>query len=310
MVKENVAIALIIIILFIVLALVGFGIYALQNHAVLLLQDIKMLRLVRGASFVPATKRRTPLSRILLVHISATTSLTEDLKMYPDETAIGADPNSSAWLAQKMGVCIEKAKMCTPCPYPTTYVPDVGRLTREEYAELVLHFQDRLKILWEKVWFGLYKVHDSKGPTHASQLRKLYMGAGMAELMNTGNGASAERQDETTLQSLLFNALFENREKQPVIETLRLYDGVALDNLQYLITLLKEYEGQVEALSSLYQFLRQHQVDGLPTKDHPRISLDAQMQVLQMDMENEARAIHGGLHQVNTLLVKDDVLSS
>lgn len=34
MVKENVAIALIIIILFIVLALVGFGIYALQNHAV------------------------------------------------------------------------------------------------------------------------------------------------------------------------------------------------------------------------------------------------------------------------------------
>jgi thiol:disulfide interchange protein len=34
MVKQNVAIALIIIILFIVLALAGFGIYALQNHAV------------------------------------------------------------------------------------------------------------------------------------------------------------------------------------------------------------------------------------------------------------------------------------
>lgn len=221
-----------------------------------------------------------------------------------------------------MGICIEKAKMCTPCPYPTTYVPEVGRLTREEYAELVLHFQDRLKASWEKVWFGLYQVHDAKGPTHASQLRKLYMGAGMAELLNDGN-------DEATvgMHRLLFNSLFENREEQPVIETIRLYDGVALDNLQYLLGLLKEYEEQVEALSGLYQFLRQHQVDGLPTKDHQAFiwcefreqavpiarklcSLDAQLQILQMDIENEAREIHGGLDQVNTLLLRDEVLDS
>jgi hypothetical protein len=247
--------------------------------------------------------------------------------MYTDELAIRSESTSSAWLAQKMGICAEKAKMCTPCPYPTTYVPDVGYLTREEYAELVLHFQDKLKASWEKVWFGLYQVHDDKGPTHASQLRKLYMGAGMAELLNTRNAVSDEHQDETTigLQSLLSNALFENREIQPVIETLQLYDGVALDNLQYIISLLKEYEEQVEALSSLYQFLRQHQVDGLPTKNHQTFiscefrkragpiartlcSLDAQMQVLQMDMENEARKIHGSLHGVNILLVRDQVL--
>lgn len=247
--------------------------------------------------------------------------------MYADEPAFRAELNSSVWLAQKMGICVEKAKMCTPCPYPTTYVPEVGRLTREEYAELVLHFQDKLKSLWEKVWFGLYQVHDDNGPTHASQLRKLYMGAGMAKLLNTQNGLSDEHQDDTTigLQRLLSNALFENRETHPVIEALRLYDGIALDNLQFIISLLREYEEQVEALSSLYQFLRQHQVDGLPTKDHQAFvssefreragpiartlcSLDAQMQVLQMDMENEARAIHGSLHGVNTLLVRDEVL--
>lgn len=247
--------------------------------------------------------------------------------MSPDKAA--AEPNSATWLAQKMGIAIEKAKMCTPCPYPTTYVPEVGRFSREEYAELVLHFQDKVKALWEKVWFGLYQVRDANGPTptHASQLRKLYTGAGMAELVKlSGNHQHGESMK--SLLDLLCNALFEDqKKKQPAIETLRLYDGIALDNLQYVIVLLKDYLEQVDTLSGLYKFLHQNQVDRLPTKDHQAFisaefheraarmaravcNLDAQMQELKTDMENEARDIYGCLLRVNSLLIKDEVLSS
>ena len=96
--------------------------------------------------------------------------------------------------------------------------------------------------------------------------------------------------------------------------------------------LLKEYEHQVEAMSELCRFLQRHQVDKTNAQDGWDLTvthqvfllrefrqradtmaaalakLDAQMLLLQRDMDNEARDIHGGLEGIESL--RDKILLS
>lgn len=237
-------------------------------------------------------------------------------------------------------------RLCTPCPYPTTYVPDVNQFNQDQYTELVLHFQRQIKNLWEKVWFGLYQAHNDseagKVLSLASQIRILYAGAGMADLLG-----KASYEDRNSLVGgkwefiglgNLSQALFEfhpgsnSLQAGPVLGRLRIYDGLALDNLQHIITLLKEYERQAEAVSELYAFLQQHQIDNVDRTTKRKSSaahrglilrgfrnragsiattlfdLDRQMMDLQRDMDQEAREIYGSLDRIECMHIRKEII--
>jgi hypothetical protein len=162
---------------------------------------------------------------------------------------------------QSGAITTAKAKLSTPCSYPTTYIPSPHQYTAEQYAKLSLHFEDRVKNLWKKIWFGLYQVEDEEEVTHATKIRELYAGAGMADLLR-----KPDHQDTTIYfrgywefigLGRLSEVLVESgpTECWPVIGRLKMYDGIALDNMQYISVLLREYELQVDKLSELYQFL-------------------------------------------------------
>jgi hypothetical protein len=201
-----------------------------------------------------------------------------------------------------------------------------------------------MKDLWRKAWFGLYQVQDKDGPSHASQIRKLYAGAGMAELLGGGRRLDDMYRLfwgkwEMIGLGQLSTALWEHargRSRQPVLARLKIYDGIALDNLQYIVMLLREYEHQAEKISGLYRFLQQHQMgNDKTTADDRREStvthqifmlrefrecadtvaaalgeLDEQMLALQRDMDSEAREIHGRLEGIETMVLRDEILSS
>ncbi|EEA26166.1 hypothetical protein TMatcc_005587 [Talaromyces marneffei ATCC 18224] len=229
-----------------------------------------------------------------------------------------------------------KAKLCTPCPYPTTYIPTPHQYTTEQYAELSLYFENRVKTLWRRIWFGLYQAEDEEEVTHATRIRKLYAGAGMADLLRKPN------YQDTTIYfrgywefiglGRLSEVLVESGPTDcwPVIGRLKMYDGIALDNLQYISIILKEYEQQVDKLSELYQFLEKLQIPdpyyyGQPTDEHVKlvmrgfreragrvalslVDLDAQMGAIQRSINKEALMLHGRLEGVEMLHFKKEVL--
>lgn len=116
----------------------------------------------------------------------------------------------------------------------------------------------------------------------------------------------------------------------PVIGRLQMYDGIALDNMQYISILLKEYEQQVGKLSELYQFLETLQIPdpyyyGQPTEEHVKLmmrgfreraggivltlmDLDAQMGAMQRSINKEALMLHGRLEGIETLHFRKEVL--
>lgn len=243
----------------------------------------------------------------------------------------------------------QPTKLCTPCPYPTTYVPDTDQFTPHQYTELALHFHGQIKQLWRKVWFGLYQVQDKNGPSHASIIRKLYAGAGMAELLGrdkyrplddmyrlfwgrwemVGLGNLSTALYEWPIRQHQHHHHHHLHHEQPILARLKIYDGIALDNLQYMVMLLKEYEHQVDAIAELCSFLQQHQMDSADgekvTMAHQSFllrefrrradavaaalgDLDDQMLAFQRDMDNEAREIHGGLEEVESMVLREEVL--
>ncbi|EED22049.1 hypothetical protein TSTA_092950 [Talaromyces stipitatus ATCC 10500] len=242
------------------------------------------------------------------------------------KSVLQGQPDSSA--------LIPKAKLPTPCPYPTIYIPNPRQYTKEEYAELALHFENRVKGQWKKVWFGLYQVEGAKESTHAAEIRKLYAGAGMGEsLRKPGNQDTTiyfRGYWEFTGLGRLSHVLVESGPTDfwPVIGRLKMYDGIALDNMQFISIMLKEYEKQVDQLSELYQFLEgmqiPHHVE--PTEEHIKtvmhgfrersgniaqalIDLDLEMGAMQRNINQEAAQLHGSsLERVETLHFRKEVL--
>ncbi|OKL61150.1 hypothetical protein UA08_03472 [Talaromyces atroroseus] len=285
--------------------------------------------LIKGASKTRRVLMRCQLSKYQNVKAESATA-----RSAGDETTTASPPST---------------RLCTPCPYPTTYVPNIDQFSAHQYTELAFHFHGLIKDLWRKVWFGLYQVQDKHGPSHASQIRKLYAGAGMAELLRSRSNGSGRRLEdmyrlfwgkwEMIGLGDLSTALCEHargsshHNRQPALAQLKIYDGIALDNLQYTVMLLKEYEHQVEAISELYRFLQQHQADDTTAEDRRQSTvthqifllrefrqradtiaaaladLDGQTLVLQRDMDNEAREIHGRLEGIETMVLREEVLS-
>lgn len=171
-------------------------------------------------------------------------------------------------------------------------------------------FHARIIALWQKVWFGLYQLYDRDGPYHHERLEKLYLGAGMATQISEDNNDGTLRVSPGL--GLLRHALSHNcrGSSSSGLSGLKLYEGLSLEKLQSVIQLLEAYEREIEPLGEVYALLRGLQV-GLrqPTTEdqeavmsqYPALAdpiakrllhYDSQLDVLAMDMEDEARAKH------------------
>lgn len=229
-----------------------------------------------------------------------------------------------------------KAKLDNPSPHPTTHIPNLQQYTQEEIPELSLRFESRVKDLWKKIWFGLYQVEGEADLTHATQIRKLYAGAGMADFLRQPGHQDANIYFcgywEFVGLGKLSEVLVESGPTDcwPVIGRLKIYDGMALENMQCISLLLKEYEQQVYNLSELYHFLEGLQIPdpyyyGRPTDEHVMLvmrgfheragriamaltKLDLQMGALQRSIKKEALMLLGRVDGAEMLHFKTEVL--
>lgn len=226
-------------------------------------------------------------------------------------------------------------KLCTR-PYLATYIPNL-QCTKDQYTKEFLHFETRVKSLWKKIWFGLYQVEheDEDRLTHATKIRMLYAGAGMGHLLVQPDyqDANVKFRGHWEFVGLgkLSEVLVESGPTDcwPVIGRLKLYDGMALDNMQHILVLLKEYEKQVHKLADLYRFLELQQIPRFhcekPTDEHVKVTLrgfqeraglivmvlsklDLQMGALQRNINKEALMLHGRLDGSEMLNIKKEVL--
>lgn len=208
---------------------------------------------------------------------------------------------------------------------------------KEQNAKLSLHFEEHVKDLWKRIWFGLYQVEDEDedGVTHATKIRKLYAGAGMGHLLRQPYHQDANVKFRGYWEFIglgkLSEVLVESGPTDcwPVIGRLKMYDGMSLDYMQYISLLLKEYENQVYKLAELYHFLELRQIPPYycerPADGHVKVvlrgfqeragriamvlsKLDLQMGALQRSINKEALMLHGRLDGPEMLDFKKEVL--
>jgi hypothetical protein len=186
--------------------------------------------------------------------------------------------------------------------------------------ELLTHIVD----LSKKVWFGLYQVKDSDRTYHVDRLRKLYLGAGMSRIGIEENDSlpNSSTAGLGLLEQTLSTAIFRGRG----LAGLTLYDGLSLGTLRSVIELLEAYEREIEPFGQVYSLLRQLQIETrLPTPEDEQkvltdfppqadpiakrlLHYDARLDVLGIDIEDEASAIHGDSTAREGWLVIDRVL--
>lgn len=200
--------------------------------------------------------------------------------------------------------------------------PDANLLAEQEDSPEALEekqrqeLQTRIIALWQKVWQGLYQVHDNKGQYHYDRLLALYEGAGMSVRMN-----QKERNDES-LQSnesgvglgLLGVALSRHyrstSEFRSGVQGLKLYDGLSPRTLESVIELLEAYEREIEPLSQVYTALRRLQIglrestgddEDAVLQQYPPVAdpiakrllqYDARLDVLTMELYDEGMVLH------------------
>ncbi|KAF3394788.1 hypothetical protein DPV78_008498 [Talaromyces pinophilus] len=259
--------------------------------------------------------------------------------MYPgyEKSQISQEPSSKEATSISRAINTAKAKPGTSCSYPTTHIPNQQH-TKEQHAKLSL-FDSRIKDLWKKIWFGLYQVEgegEDEIITHATQIRKLYASAGMAGLLRQPGRQDANAYFRGHWEFIglgkLSEVLVESgpTDSWPVIGRLKVYEGMASENMQSISLLLKEYEQQVYNVSELYRFLECMQISesyygGQPDEGHVQAvmcgfreraggivmalkKLDLEMGALQRDIKKEALMLHGRLDGAEMLHFKEEVL--
>lgn len=176
--------------------------------------------------------------------------------------------------------------------------------------------------IWRVVWLGLYQLHDNHGPYHVDRLVQLYFGAGMAvyDIIDKAGDPYERAKSHKGPLGLLGHALA-NRG----INNLRLYEGLSIETLKSVILLLEAYKHEIAALGEVYELLRSLQV-GLrePTSNDEKavlehyppmadplarrlIHLDARLDVLMSDLEDEHMQAFGDSPGRNGWLVRDRV---
>ncbi|OKL59746.1 hypothetical protein UA08_04923 [Talaromyces atroroseus] len=199
---------------------------------------------------------------------------------------------------------------------------DMKRDTSEPNQRKGKELQTQVSNLWRIVWLGLYQLHDNHGPYHVDRLVQLYFGAGMAvyDILDKV-GDSYERSKSHKGPLGLLGYALSNR----AISNLRLYEGLSIDTLKSVIQLLEAYKHEIASLGEVYELLRSLQV-GLrtPTSNDEKavlehyppladqlarrlVHLDARLDVLMAELEDEHMESFGDSPQRNGWLVRDMV---
>lgn len=176
--------------------------------------------------------------------------------------------------------------------------------------------------MWRRIWLGLYQLHDNHGPYHVERLTQLYLGAGMAvsDMISKPEDSYGRYKTGKGPLGLLGCALASQG-----INRLRLFEGLSVESLKAVIQLLESYKHEVGALGEVYELLRSLQVGLRETTDHDEkavsehyppladplarrlIHLDARLDVLVSDLEDEHMEAFGDSTERNGWLVKDKV---
>ena len=199
---------------------------------------------------------------------------------------------------------------------------DLKRETFEPSQQKCKELQTQILNMWRRIWLGLYQVHDNHGPYHVERLTQLYLGAGMAvsDIINKPEDSYGRYKTGKGPLGLLGCALASQG-----ISRLRLFEGLSVESLKAVIQLLESYKHEVGALGEVYELLRSLQVGLRETTDHDEkavsehypplaeplarrlIHLDARLDVLVADLEDEHMESFGDSIERNGWLVKDRV---
>lgn len=187
-------------------------------------------------------------------------------------------------------------------------------------AEQVL--QDQIIASWKDVWQGLYQYRDQRRVVHLDRLTEHYFAAGMsAAHLADSEGSGPLRRDPSRRKLGLLNfALSQLGPRQ-----LRLFDGLSIESLQSVVTLLEAYKGQIPAMEELYAVLRNLEVGFRAPTEHDEkavrerflpladalakqlLHLDALLVVLVSRLSDERWAMHGDTPEQHGWLVHDRV---
>lgn len=199
---------------------------------------------------------------------------------------------------------------------------DLKRDSIEPSQQKCDELQTQIMNMWRRIWLGLYQLHDNHGPYHVERLTQLYLGAGMAvsDMINKPEDAYGRNKTGKGPLGLLGCALASQG-----ISRLRLFKGLSVESLKAVIQLLESYKHEVAALSEVYELLRSLQVGLRETTDHDEkavsehyppladplarrlIHLDARLDVLVADLEDEHMGAFGDSAERHGWLVKDKV---
>ncbi|EED24610.1 hypothetical protein TSTA_079650 [Talaromyces stipitatus ATCC 10500] len=167
--------------------------------------------------------------------------------------------------------------------------------------------------MWRRIWLGIYQVHDNHGPYHIERLTQLYLGAGMAVsgMINKPGDSYGRYKTEKGPLGLLGCALASQG-----ISRLRLFEGLSIESLKAVIQLLESYKHEVAALGEVglrettehdEQAILEHYPPLADPLARRLIHLDARLDVLVADLEDEHMEIYGDSIERNGWLVKDKV---
>ena len=125
--------------------------------------------------------------------------------------------------------------------------PLMNNLSHEE-------LEAHIKVLYEKVWLGLYQANAPNGPFRYDEIRTLYHGAGLGE--------SSDRESEIKpLNRLYFRVNdFQNFVVPTGLNDLQLFRYQSNEIRSLIIEQLQAYESEIPQVEELYRLLQDAQV--------------------------------------------------
>ena len=137
--------------------------------------------------------------------------------------------------------------------------PLINNLSHEE-------LEGQIKVLYEKVWLGLYQANAPNGPFRYDEIRALYHGAGLGEL--------SDRESEIKPLNRLYFRMndFQNFVVPTGINDLKLFPYQSNEIRSLMIEQLQAYESEIPQVEELYRLLQGAQVGlGQPAPDEQAV---------------------------------------
>lgn len=227
----------------------------------------------------------------------------QDISIPEQKSRVGLPPGVASNNTSINGNNCQSFNYNNYTPYASVNFSDVHYSILNPPSSLRRELESQILRLWKKVWLGLYQIESAQGPYHYERIEALYLGAGLTRAYRVG-------------ELKVLNQHFSEYSRNHGIVGLKLYEGLSAKRLKAVVEILQAYEKEIPNLEQIYTVLREaqltlHQVDGYggytahihqtqrryldvaEPLEKRLIHYDARMDVLNMDIYDEAMDVHG-----------------